>query len=258
MESSSINQEVIEIANKEDEKLAGVLEGPPDGDVVILCHGFLSSKRSSTLQTIVPGLVEAGFGVLRFDFSGNGESGGEFEFGNYWKEVEDLRSVVGFVRGVKKRSVKAVLGHSKGGDVVILYAAKYGDVPIVVNVSGRFDLSRGVEERFGKEGLAAIAEHGYWDVKDSQGAVNYRVTKKSLEERLCISIEKAARTIQKNVRVLTVHGTADETIPVDDGRSFDKVIANHALVLVEGADHRYSRHREDLQQIVCSFIESSD
>lgn len=48
------------------------------------------------------------------DCSGNGESGGEFEFGNYWKEVEDLRSVVGFVREVKKRSVKAIVGHSKG------------------------------------------------------------------------------------------------------------------------------------------------
>lgn len=59
---------MINIANKENEKLAGVLKGPPDGDVVILCHGFLSSKQSSTLQAIVPGLAGAGFGVLRFDF----------------------------------------------------------------------------------------------------------------------------------------------------------------------------------------------
>ena len=57
--------------------------------------------------------------------------------------------------------------------------------------------------------------------------------------------------------MLTVHGTADETIPVEDGRSFDKVIINHALVLVEGADHRFSKHREDLQEIVSSFIKSS-
>lgn len=86
--------------------------------------------------------------------------------------------------------------------------------------------------------------------------MKYRVTKKSLEERLSISIEKAARTIDKNVSVLTVHGTADETIPVEDGKSFDTVVANHALALIEGADHRYSRHREMLQEVVNRFIKS--
>ena len=36
-----------------------------------------------------------------------------------------------------------LLGHSKGGSAVVLYAAKYDDVPRVVNVSGRFDMKRG-------------------------------------------------------------------------------------------------------------------
>lgn len=36
-------------------------------------------------------------------------------------------------------------GHSKGGNVVLLYASKYDDVPYVVNVSGRGDMKRGVK-----------------------------------------------------------------------------------------------------------------
>jgi hypothetical protein len=46
--------------------------------------------------------------------SGNGESEGEFEYGNYQNEVDDLRSVIVYLREVKKRSVKAIVGHSKG------------------------------------------------------------------------------------------------------------------------------------------------
>ena len=41
------------------------------------------------------------------------ESDGEFEFGNYWKEVEDLRSVILYLKA-QGHKVKAILGHSKG------------------------------------------------------------------------------------------------------------------------------------------------
>lgn len=60
--------ETIFLKNKDNEKLVGILEGPPDAEVVILCHGFQSSKNSSTIQAIAPGLLDAGFGVFRFDF----------------------------------------------------------------------------------------------------------------------------------------------------------------------------------------------
>jgi hypothetical protein len=42
-------------------------------------------------------------------------------------------------------------GHSKGGDDVILYAKLHGDIPLVINVAGRFDLTEGIEQRFGAE-----------------------------------------------------------------------------------------------------------
>ncbi len=49
-------------------------------------------------------------------------------------------------------------GHSKGGDDVILYASKYGDVPIVVNISGRFWLDRGVAQRFGQDYMQRLQD----------------------------------------------------------------------------------------------------
>lgn len=41
--------------------------------------------------------------------------------------------------------MSGLVGHSKAGSGVILYAAKYDDIPRVVNVSGRFDNCRGVD-----------------------------------------------------------------------------------------------------------------
>ena len=41
------------------------------------------------------------------------------------------------------------MGHSKGANDVLLYAARHGDVPRVVNLAGRFHLAEGMEKRFG-------------------------------------------------------------------------------------------------------------
>jgi hypothetical protein len=53
--------------------------------------------------------------------------------------------------------------------VVVLYASLYGDVPVVVNLSGRFYLEKGVEERLGKEFMDRINKEGYIDVLNKSG-----------------------------------------------------------------------------------------
>lgn len=56
-----------------------------------------------------------------------------------------------------------------GGDVVLLYASKYHDIPTVVNVSGRYDLKRGIKERFGEDFMETIKKEGFFDVQDKRG-----------------------------------------------------------------------------------------
>ena len=55
-------------------------------------------------------------------------------------------------------------------------------------------------------------------------------------------------------RVLTVHGSDDSVVRVEEALGFAKVIPNHKLHIIEGADHRFSEHRDDLASIVLSFI----
>lgn len=151
--TTSTGTKKVTILNSQGLKLAGQLQessassssssGRSSKNLCILCHGFQSSKELPTLVSIAGALAAAGVSSYRFDFTGNGESEGEFAYGNYWREAEDLRSVVKYWR-FRGWQVVSVIGHSKGGNAVLLYASKYKDVPNIVNISGRFDLRRGI------------------------------------------------------------------------------------------------------------------
>lgn len=52
---------------------------------------------------------------------------------------------------------------------MLLYASKFNDVSIVVNMSGRFNLERGIEGRLGKDFLQRIKENGFIDVWNKRG-----------------------------------------------------------------------------------------
>jgi pimeloyl-ACP methyl ester carboxylesterase len=152
------------------------------------------------------------------------------------------------------RVVTIILGHSKGGDVVLLYASKYHDIPNVINLSGRYDLKKGIGERLGEDFLERIKQQGYIDVKD--GDSGYRVTEESLMDRLNTDMHEACLKIDKECRVLTVHGSGDETVPVEDAKEFAKIIPNHELQIVEGADHCYTNYQSQLVLTVMEFIKS--
>jgi hypothetical protein len=59
-------------------------------------------------------------------------------------------------------------------------------------------------------------------------------------------------------RFFTVHGSADEIIPVEDAYEFAKHIPNHKLHVIEGANHCYTAHRKELSDAVVDFITSSE
>ncbi|KAL5715041.1 hypothetical protein ACHQM5_016927 [Ranunculus cassubicifolius] len=229
MSSSSPKQELLPviqvettIQNKHGERLSGVLDDTGSTELVILCHGFRSSK-----------------------------------YGNYLREADDLRAVIEHFSG-GKQAVITILGHSKGGDVVLLYASKYSDVPTVINVSGRYNLEKGVEERLGKDFMQNIQKDGFIDVIGKKGEVQYqyRVTEESLMERLGTDMHAACLSIDKCCRVLSVHGSLDETVPVEDAYEFSKIIPNHDLHVIEGANHGFSKHKIELADAVLKFIKA--
>ncbi|KAG7627663.1 putative feruloyl esterase [Arabidopsis thaliana] len=251
--SKGIQEQRIVIPNRHNEKLVGLLHETGSTDIVVLCHGFRSNKSNQIMSNVAAAIQKEGISAFRFDFSGNGESEGSFYYGNYNHEADDLHSVVQYFSN-KNRVVPLILGHSKGGDVVLLYASKYHDVRNVINLSGRYDLKKGIRERLGEDFLERIKQQGFIDVGD--GKSGYRVTEKSLMDRLSTDIHEACLKIDKECRVLTVHGSEDEVIPVEDAKEFAKIIPNHKLEIVEAANHGYTEHQSQLVSTVMEFIKT--
>ncbi|KAL8498155.1 hypothetical protein ACS0TY_021477 [Phlomoides rotata] len=220
-------QQKVMIPNKRGEKLVGVLHETGSEKLVVLCHGFRSSKEFDIMVNLAAALEKEGISAFRFDFSGNGESDGSFHYGNYESEAEDLRSVVDYFTGLNRTTV-VLIGHCKGGDDVLLYSSMYHDIPAVVNVSGRYDPKGGIEERFGKNVWEILKKDGYIDVK-SQTEGDYRVTEESMTERLNTNIREACLSIDESCRVLTVHGSTDTVNPVEDAKEIAKIVPNQCL-----------------------------
>ncbi|XP_042454089.1 uncharacterized protein YfhR-like isoform X2 [Zingiber officinale] len=253
---SEVSQSKITVQNKHGEKLVGLLHYNGSMKLVIVCHGFRSSKDEKIFVSLASALTNQGISVFRFDFAGNGESEGVFRYGNYKREAEDIRSVILYFLE-QNYEISAIIGHSKGGNAVLLYASVYHDVHIVINISGRFALERGIEGRLGKDFMQRIEKDGFIDVKDKTGNFEYRVTEDSLKDRLETDMCIACHSIDKKCRVLTVHGSKDQTVPAEDAMQFAKLIPNHKLHIMEGANHCYTAHLEELASVVLDFMKSS-
>ncbi|CAN7068520.1 unnamed protein product [Brassica rapa subsp. trilocularis] len=223
-DNSEMQHRRIVIENSHGEKLVGVLHDTGSTETVVICHGFRSSKDRIPMPTIANFFEKAMISSFRFDFAGNGESQGSFEYGNYHREAEDLRSILQHLRG--ENPLLLLLA---GGSVVLLYAAKYKDVQTVVNISGRFFLERGIEMRLGKDYLKRIKENGFIDVRNRKGKFEYRVTEESLMDRLTTNTHEACLSIHENCRVLTVHESNDMIVHVTEASEFAKYIKNHKL-----------------------------
>ncbi|KAJ0491347.1 putative feruloyl esterase [Helianthus annuus] len=213
-------------------------------------------QEYSMMVELAFALEKHGISAFRFDFSGNGESEGLFQFGNYSKEVDDLHAVTQHFTA-ENRVVSAIIGHSKGGNVVVLYASLHHDVHTVINVSGRYKMDRGIEERLGKDYMERVKKDGFIDVHSKTGELLFRVTEESLMERLNTNMHEAGLKVDQDCRVLTVHGSVDEVIPVEDAMEFDKIIPNHELRIIEGADHGYNNHKDELVSVVLDFLKGN-
>ncbi|XP_021715103.1 uncharacterized protein LOC110683062 isoform X2 [Chenopodium quinoa] len=199
MSLNAVNQlQKITVLNHRSEKLVGLLHDTGSKDVVIVCHGFVGGKEHKLAVDLCVALEKEGISAYRFDFSGNGESDGAWAYGNYMKEAEDICAVVKHLNGAN-RIVTATVGHSKGGDVVLLYASKYHDIHTVVNLSGRYDLKKGIAERLGEDFMERIKKNGYIDVKCKKtGEVLYRVTEENLMDRLSTDMHEASLRINED------------------------------------------------------------
>jgi hypothetical protein len=74
-----------------------------------------------------------------------------------------------------------------GGVIALLYASKYHDVKTIVNLSGRYNLQAGIEERLGKDYLERIRKEGFIDVRSGKSFTQRLMIQKPSNSSFCFA-----------------------------------------------------------------------
>jgi len=212
--------------------LAGVFHSPREraSTCVITCHGLYSSKDSEKYVDIARRFCGEGLAVLRFDFTGCGESGGRFEDTSLTGRMKDLESALGFVREQGCESI-GVMGSSLGGTVAVLTAAEDRRVKALVT----WATPRHLDELFRGEGIKGLE-------KLRRDAKKYDVVE-AVKEVHC--------------PVLIVHGSLDEQVPLSHAEVlYDNANELKNIQIIEGADHRLTNpiHRRKAVELTLDWF----
>jgi len=89
----------------------------------LFAHCFTCNKNLTAVRTIGKTLTQKNIAVLRFDFTGLGESEGDFEHTNFSSNIEDLYSASQFLE-TEYKAPSLLIGHSLGGADVLFASAK--------------------------------------------------------------------------------------------------------------------------------------
>jgi pimeloyl-ACP methyl ester carboxylesterase len=244
----------VEFTSLNGNKLVGELDlAPNSNQAVVFCHGFGCNRHSVPLKTVAESL-SVWINCLRVDLSGYGESEGDWDYVPYSTYCDhDIKSAVDYLRNERGFQVIAVVGHSMGGNVVMMYASNfYGDVPRIVNVCGRYWMRNNVMKHFSKKNVAEFESSGEFVWKVDNGRP-WKVTKASVERRLNIDMgvymDELLRKFHqfknegndKETRILTLHGDNDEIIDVSDGKTYDEKLNSapglHRIKIIPNASH---------------------
>ncbi|CAF1498322.1 unnamed protein product, partial [Rotaria sordida] len=197
--------------------------------IVILCHGYLSNKNALFLPQLsrdISDLTTNQFHSVRFDFHGCGESTGrdEWDYGGYENEAkDDLRSIVEYLRNKnEKYFIRGLIGHSRAGTTVLLYTLYYDDIPIVVNIAGRYRLELAIGRR------------------------------QNLDRNQIENIHQ--------VKVLNIEAGKDDVVPCDDIYLYQAQLKNtkkSEVGIVPNANHLFTGKERELINIIQPWIQQS-
>ncbi len=107
----------IEFTNRDEVRLAARMELPADGVPIgyaLLAHCFTCSKDLSSLRRLARTLGEFGIGVMSFDFTGLGQSEGDFSDSGFSSQSSDLVDAAEWLTSNYARP-DVLIGHSLGG-----------------------------------------------------------------------------------------------------------------------------------------------
>lgn len=206
------------------------------GPTVIFCGGFKSDMEGTKAIHLEAWAKARGQGFIRFDYSGHGVSGGDFEDGAIGDWFEDAQSVLDLVEG------KVILvGSSMGGWISLLLARSVPErIAGLVTIAAAPDFTEdSMWAGFSDAQRAELEAEGRVSLPSDYGEP-YIITRRLIEEGRSRLVLRDPLNLPFPVRFL--QGTADADVEM----SVALRLLDHAsgpdmrLTLVDGADHRFS------------------
>jgi alpha-beta hydrolase superfamily lysophospholipase len=197
----------------------------------VFAHCFTCSKDIKAAVRISRGLAARGIGVLRFDFTGIGESEGEFADSTFSANLDDLVSAAEFVAGAHGAPTLLV-GHSLGGSAVLGAAHRIPSVRAVATIgapSGPHHTTRLLTDaraELERTGEAVVTIAGR----------PFRITREFLEDLERGSVLEGLATL--NRALLVMHAPLDRVVGIDHAAALFQA-AKHpkSFISLDDADH---------------------
>lgn len=218
------------------QNLAGLLE-TPDQTIrayVLFAHCFTCGKDIAAASRISRFLVQHGFAVFRFDFTGLGNSDGDFANTNFSSNTEDLISAARFLE-LHYEAPQLLIGHSLGGAAILAMASQLPKVTAVVTIGAPYEASH-VIHNFDAH-LDTIEKSG--KAKVSLGTREFTIKKQFLDD---LRNQTTEHIQQLNKALLVLHSPVDLTVDISDAEKIYKA-AKHpkSFVSLDTADHLLSK-----------------
>lgn len=210
---------------------------PGQGPGVVFLGGFKSDMEGTKAIHLEDWARRNGRAFLRFDYSGHGQSSGDFEDGAIGDWAEDARAAIGLTDGPQ-----ILVGSSMGGWISLLLARDWPEkIAGLVTIAAAPDFTEdSMWAGFDDAQRKALLEQGRVELPSEYSDQPYVITKRLIEEGRKRLLLRSPLHLGIPTRFL--HGTAD----ADVAQSVALRLLEHAegddirLTLVKGADHRFS------------------
>jgi len=225
------------------ENLAGRLDLPHDGQPIayaLFAHCFTCSKNLNAVGHISSALTMQQIGVLRFDFTGLGESEGDFSETNFSSNIDDLVVAAEFLAN-EYEAPKILIGHSLGGAAILQAAHKVPSCMAVATIGAPSDprhiskLLESERETIEKQGEAIIV----------LGGRKFKIKKQFLDNLELTNMKEIIHNLRRALLIL--HSPNDNIVNIDNALDiFQSAHHPKSFVSLDRADHLLSSESDSL------------
>ncbi len=231
-------------------KLAGLLCPGPDTDtVVIVCHGFTGSKEGGGKAiAMAEEIRRRGYASLLFDFSGCGESEGNFAGVSLTNHVNDISSSVDYCLGLGYQRI-LTLGRSFGGAAVLCHCGFDKRVAGVCAWAAPANPARLFT------GFIDTAQETINDLVPLTGDRGTVFVKRSFFDDLNKHDVLKHTGLIAPRPLLVVHGSDDAVVPAENAQAvFNAAGTPKDIHIIQGADHQFSAHYQKAWAVVFDWL----